>query len=160
MKLKSLFVIFFLLIFIMIFGFYNKKSGNFEIQSEIYTTNCGEYEKREIIINSTVLSVDISDSDCKRVLGLSGKTSLNEEGMLFVFNEVGNHGFWMKDMNFPIDILWIGTDYKIIGIENNVSPDSYPKSFGETYLAKYVLEVQANFSLKNKIKLGDKIIFK
>ena len=139
--------------------FYDEEKTNTEIKIVKYETVCGEYNKGEIQIGSKVLSVDIADNDCKRSLGLSGKISLNDEGMMFVFEKQGNYGFWMKDMNFPIDILWIDDNYKVVGVEKSLSPNTYPESFGEKYLARYVLEVPAQYSDKNNIKIGDKIIF-
>ena len=79
--------------------------------------------------------------------------------MIFVFEKVGNYGFWMKDMNFPLDILWINDNFKVVGIEKNLATSTYPKSFGSKYKAMYVLEISAGYSNKNNIKIGDKIIF-
>ena len=126
---------------------------------KIYETICGKYKKGEIRINQNILFVDIADDNCKTSLGLSGRASLDGEGMLFIFENVGNYGFWMKDMNFPIDILWIDDKFEVVGIEKNLSPDTFPKSFGSNYLVKYVLEVPAQYSDKNNIKIGDNIIF-
>jgi len=139
--------------------FYNEEKNKLNTKIEIYETVCGSYQKGEVKIGSKLLSVDISDTECKRNLGLSGRTDLNDGGMIFVFEKLGNYGFWMKDMNFPIDILWINNEFKITGIEKNVSPDTYPQSFGSKYKAMYVLEASAGYSDKNNIKVGDKIIF-
>ena len=65
----------------------------------------------------------------------------------------------MKDMNFPLDILWINDNFEIVGIEKKILPQTYPKIFGEKYLSSYVLEVSAGYCDKNNIKIGDKIIF-
>ena len=106
-----------------------------------------------------ILFVNIADNDCKTKLGLSGSTGLNGEGMFFVLKKVGNYGFWMKNMNFPLDILWINDNFEIVGIEKSLLPSTYPNSFGQKYFAKYVLEVSAGYCDKNNIKVGDKIIF-
>ena len=155
----------FILIILSIISFaiysniFKQKNKNTDINLKIYETVCGKYKKGEIIIDKKTLSVDIADDECKMSLGLSGKTSLIDEGMFFVFEKPGNYGFWMKDMNFPIDILWISETFNVIGIEKNVSPNTYPESFGSEYFAKYVLEVSAQYSDKNNIKIGDKFIF-
>ena len=66
-------------------------------------------------INQINLNIEISDTKAKREQGLSGKEGLAEnEGMLFVFEKEGYYGFWMKDMNFPIDIAWLDKNKKII----------------------------------------------
>jgi len=133
----------------------------FYIQSKQNIENiCGKYKQKEIQINSNNIIVDIADNDCKRELGLSNKTSIDDKGMLFIFENSGNYSFWMKYMNFPIDILWINDDFNIIGIEKNIATSTYPETFGGEYFSKYILELPAGFSDKNNIKVGDKIIYK
>jgi uncharacterized membrane protein (UPF0127 family) len=128
---------------------------------KIYVTQCGEYDKKEIKIGRINIYADVSDNDCKRELGLSGRSGLeSNEGMIFIFEKVGKYGFWMKDMKFSIDIIWIGEDFSVSGIVGNFSPEDYPKVLGNNYLAKYVLEVPTGFAEKNNIKVGDKIEFK
>ncbi|MEI8270149.1 MAG: DUF192 domain-containing protein [bacterium] len=92
--------------------------------------------------------------------GLSGRKILeNNTGMLFVFSKPGEFYFWMKDMNFPIDIIWIGDDLRVIYIQKSVRPSSYPNSFGPGVDNRYVLEVSSGFSEKNNLKIGDSVEF-
>lgn len=117
-------------------------------------------EIKTIKINGIELKVDLAITEEEKTIGLSDRDSLNEhEGMLFVFDIAGNYSFWMKDMNFPIDIIWIGEDFTIVHIEREVLPESYPSSFSSNTLSKYVLETVAGFSEKNNLKIGDKIEF-
>src|SRR3989338_1806519 len=75
---------------------------------------------------------------------LSGRSGLAEgEGMLFVFPQDGKYGFWMKDMRFSIDILWLNASGMVVYMAQNVSPDSFPKSFESDVPARYVLELPA-----------------
>lgn len=107
-------------------------------------------------IGGTILNIGVADTDIKRELGLSGKEGLkDDEGLLFVFDTEGYYGFWMKDMNFPIDIAWLDKNKQIIYIESNVSPTTYPKVFSPSAPSLYVLETKANFFENNKIKIGD-----
>lgn len=135
------------------------------IFTSIYKTDeqkqsCVSYEQKNLQIGEKIVKVDISDSDCKRTLGLSNREMLEKDsGMLFIFPEIGNYGFWMKDMNFSIDILWIDEKFNVVGIERRVSSSTYPEIFGKKYLAKYVLELSSGFSEKNNIEVGNKIIF-
>jgi uncharacterized protein len=109
----------------------------------------------EVKLGSTTIQVDISDTEALREQGLSGKTSLAEnEGMLFVFPTPGPYGFWMKDMNFPLDIVWINEEKQVIGIERNLSPGTYPQTFYPLSAVKYVLELTAGFSDAHGIKVG------
>ena len=110
----------------------------------------------EVQIGNVKLTVEIADSQEERERGLSERASLDDDkGMLFIFKNPGRYGFWMKDMSFPIDIIWIDESWKIVDIKTNVSPATYPKSFFSVRSAKYVLETNAGFVNKNNIKLGD-----
>jgi uncharacterized membrane protein (UPF0127 family) len=79
--------------------------------------------------------------------------------MLFVFDKPSIYPFWMKDMNFPIDMIWIGENDEVVYIEKNAQPDSYPETFVSSQNAKYVLEVISSFSEKNNLKVGDRVEF-
>ena len=65
-------------------------------------------KKHTIIIGEKDILVEVADTVAKRTKGLSGKETLPEnEGLFFIFKEIGKHPFWMKDMRFPVDIIWI-----------------------------------------------------
>lgn len=102
------------------------------------------------------ISLIVVDSAEAREKGLSGKESLPENtGMFFVFDKPSQYEFWMKDMKFPIDIIWLDASFKIIHIESNVSPDTYPNTFKPESDSLYVLETDAHFTEKNNLKVGD-----
>ena len=121
-------------------------------------------EKKEVKIGNLTLLVEIADSEEKRARGLSGKRKLAEDGgMLFVFEKENVFpSFWMKGMLIPIDIIWID-EWEVVKIHENVQPEP-EKSASE--LIKYypdgpvdfVIEVNAGFSGKNNIRVGDKVI--
>lgn len=120
------------------------------------TPHCGLYTQKEIRIGATSIGVQVADNDCKRVLGLSGQKFMDPNaGMLFVYGEEGSRGIWMKEMSFPIDIVWLNKDGVVVGIEQNLAPGTYPKIFGEEFSAKYVLELPAGKVAESKIILGD-----
>ncbi|MEK7518306.1 MAG: DUF192 domain-containing protein [Patescibacteria group bacterium] len=97
-------------------------------------------------VHGQTLKVEVERSDRAKAKGLSGRRLLvNGRGMLFLFSTPGTYEFWMKDMRFPIDIIWIGNG-KIVDISRNVPA---PK-VGETSVkvqprapADTVLEVSA-----------------
>jgi hypothetical protein len=92
--------------------------------------------------------------------GLVGKTLGKNEGMLFIFDYEGRHGFWMKNMSIPLDILWIDRNLTVVHVERNVQPCLEKcKIYVPSRAAIYVLEVEANFTLVNDIQVGDKIVF-
>lgn len=95
----------------------------------------------------------IADTDTLREQGLSDRATLPQGvGMLFIFDTPGKYGFWMKDMNFPIDLIWIDSDKKIVGVTENALPSSYPYMFMPPKNILYVLEMNTgsieNFGLK------------
>ncbi len=106
-------------------------------------------------IGEIPLRVEILDSDEERIAGLSGREALDKvDGLFFIFPEPGYHSMWMKDMNFPIDIIWIGEDLKVVSIEKNVSPESYPKVFRPARPALYAVETNIHYSDTYGIRAG------
>ena len=94
----------------------------------------------------------------ERRQGLSGVDRLGErEGKLFVFDESGRYGIWMKDMNFAIDVFWIDENLRIVHIEENVLPSTYPAVFNTPEPARFILETNAFFADTFGISLGDRV---
>jgi uncharacterized protein len=107
-------------------------------------------------IGGQKIKVELASTSEKQEKGLSGREKIGEnEGMLFIFENSGIHLFWMKDMNFPIDIIWLNKEKKIVFLKENVLPTTFPESFSGEKDSKYVLEVFAGFSKKNNLKLGE-----
>ncbi len=93
--------------------------------------------------NDTSFTFEVVDTEAAREQGLSGRSSIpSNYGMLFVFPQSGDYGFWMKDMLVSIDILWLSEDGTILGIEESVSPASFPATFYPPEPVRYVLETQ------------------
>jgi uncharacterized membrane protein (UPF0127 family) len=113
---------------------------------------------RTIQLDGNVISVSVAGTDAARQLGLGGRTGLApNEGMLFVFQADGTYAFWMKDMHFSIDIIWISSDDHIVYMAQNISPDTYPHSFVPTSSARYVLELPAGYAAAHGVQLGDTV---
>jgi uncharacterized membrane protein (UPF0127 family) len=101
-------------------------------------------ETARIKIDGIIFNVLVADTKEERVKGLSGRTGLDaRQGMLFVFPDNDQHSIWMKDMKFPIDIIWISENLRIVDIKRDASPESYPESFTNVWPARYVLELSA-----------------
>lgn len=118
---------------------------------------------KTVKIRDREITVEIADTNSERQTGLSGKTSLGEnDGMLFVFDKQNiMPSFWMKDMNFAIDIIWIN-DGKIEQIDKDAKPepgksDKDLKIYTPEKPIDYVLEVNSGFSEKHSFKVGDKV---
>lgn len=115
-----------------------------------------------IKIENVEIQIEIAKSNEERSKGLSNRTKLDEKaGMLFVFSQKSKPVFWMKDTKIPLDIIWIN-DNKVIGIDKNVPIeenviDNKLKKYPAPNIVDYVLEVNAGFSDKYNIKLGQMI---
>lgn len=109
-------------------------------------------------IGNTIIPVEIADTEQSRIMGLSGRKTLPiDTGMLFVFDMIGRNEIWMKDMNFPIDIMWISDDFKIVRSMQNVSPETFPQAFGQDVLSLYILEVPSGFIVSRGINVLDTV---
>ena len=117
----------------------------------------------QIKINDKVIWAEIVDTPELREKGLSGRKNLDtDEGLLFIFEEKEIYPFWMKDMNFPLDMIWIEDD-KIIDISKNVPMPEADKSlplFQPQSAVNKVLEVNAGYCDANNVKIGDIIEIK
>ena len=118
-------------------------------------------EKRvELTLANTQLSAVVADTPALRTQGLSGRVKLKEnEGMLFLFEEPAQYPFWMKDMLFPIDMIWFDADRKVVDITKDATPSSYPELFSPKVKAQYVLEVLSGWAGRHKLKEGDQLLF-
>ena len=88
--------------------------------------------------------------------GLSGTSKLREDqAMLFVFGHDEKWSIWMKEMNYPIDIVWLDKDKKVVHIVKNAPPESYPyESFAPKEDARFVVELPAGTVNKKTITIG------
>lgn len=97
--------------------------------------------------------VEVAESEEQKKEGLQGYYYLPEdEGMLFVYDEPADVGFWMKDTEIPLDIIFINEDFEVISVAKGV-PDS--EDIHEEKNVKYVLEVNIN----SDINIGDELEF-
>lgn len=110
------------------------------------------------VVGGTPVQVEIADTRPARAQGLSARESLTKgSGMLFVYEEPQRPGFWMRDMRFAIDIIWIGADRRVVDITPNLTPDTYPQVFRPNQPIQYVLEINTGFAKEYGIKLGDEV---
>ena len=125
--------------------------------------NDSEYLKAKVSIEDFELSAEIPVTGELMSKGLSVKNQLREnESMLFVFEEPSRHAFWMKDMKFPIDIIWLDSNGKIVHMEENLMPCPLVlicPSHSPNADSQYVLETTAGFTQRNNISLGTNIKF-
>lgn len=110
-----------------------------------------------VTIDGQTIYTDLAQDPAQQELGLGNRASLGaHQGMLFIFPTNEIHEFWMKDMSFSIDMVWMSADGTIIYIQPNVAPSTYPDAFGPNQDSRYVLELPANFAADHGINIGDK----
>jgi hypothetical protein len=156
---KKYLPLFFLVVFLTVVAFFlagkaNKENSiqNSQFLKQNYQTSDIQYVK----IAGQTLKVDLATTPQAQAQGLSGRKNLaSDAGMLFIFPTPDKYYFWMKDMNFSIDMIWLNENLQVIYIEKNADPASYPDTFGPNQNSKYVLEVSSGFSDKNNLKVGD-----
>ena len=118
---------------------------------------------RRLKVGSAEVGVEIADSQEKQIAGLSGRQTLGEdEGMLFVYAKPGAYGFWMKEMNFDLDFIWI-SDGRVVEITEDVpKPNAEDADSLPVYQAKVpveaMLEVNSGWAKRHDIKIGDEIM--
>lgn len=116
----------------------------------------------ELTIGKNKISVELALTEEQRAQGLSGRDSLDSgKGMLFVYDGYYIPKFWMKDMKFPIDIIWIKDDV-VAGAARNLPPEgSDPQQTYEPLtFVNYALEVPAGYVDAHQIRIGDKVEIK
>jgi len=121
-----------------------------------------EYEHdKTIIFNGQTIRAEAAETQAAQEQGLSGKECIPaNRGMLFINDaSQSNRCFWMKDMQFPIDILWLDSDKRVVHKEVDISPDTYPKTFCSDKNSQYVLEIKANESQILDLNIGDTVSF-
>ena len=126
--------------------------------ADSYPIDAAGYKTEQLSIDGTNISVEIADTDALQEQGLSDRDSLGaNSGMLFAFPSDQRPEFWMKDMHFPLDIIWIDDSGKIVDITQDILPDSYPSTVSPKALVRYVLEVNAGFASAHSILVGDSV---
>jgi uncharacterized protein len=138
------------------------KQQELTISQELRSGSDG-YQHVNVTVNGLVLVADIAATDEQRTNGLSVKDRLDEnEAMLFVFDYEALHTFWMKNMKFPIDIIWIDSDKTVVYIEHNVEPcssDIFCPVFRPDHDSLYVLETIGGFAERHDIVKGTIVEF-
>lgn len=126
-----------------------------------------QVQKKTTTVSVKALSVvaDLAATADSRKKGLSGKESLEiSRGMLFVFDAPGIYSIWMKGMKFPIDIIWIDENKKVVYIVQSALPEPGKKDdqltiYKPNAIAKYVLEINAGLVNANSLQVGDSVNF-
>lgn len=124
------------------------------------------YSDGTLLLASTEILVEIPKDGFARALGLGMRDQIAEnQGMLFLFDEYKQHAFWMKNMRFSIDIVWI-KDNLVVEITKNVqldpagTTDITRTTYKPSMEVNKVLELKAGWAEDHKLKVGDALEFK
>ena len=108
-----------------------------------------------LTVGNRIISLLLAKTEAERELGLGDREAIREdEGMLFVFPKGDRYGIWMKNMRFPLDIVWLSPSSSdrqeliVLDMQENVAVETYPKVFYPKTDARYVLEVNAGAAKK------------
>jgi uncharacterized membrane protein (UPF0127 family) len=131
------------------------------IQEASPTNN--RYLKAKVTVKGFELIADIPITGEQMSKGLAVKNHLNEnEAMLFVFEKPDRHSFWLKDMKFPIDILGLDSDGKVVYIKENMQPcisTIICILYTPNTDSQYMLETVAGFTPRHNVSVGTNIDF-
>lgn len=106
------------------------------------------------------LQIEIADDDYQRETGLMYRESMEEDqGMLFIFDNEEPRGFYMKNTNIPLDLIFLNSKNKVVSISKNAQPKSM-ETIPSEVPAQYVLEINAGLSDQWEIAVGDSLILK
>ena len=102
-----------------------------------------------------IFSTHVAATGAERQKGLGDIESLaDNEAMLLAFDHEAEWSIWMKDVEYPIDVIWLDDQKQVVHIVKNMPPDSYPDSFSPDKPARYVVELAAGTVEKKAIRIG------
>ena len=114
-------------------------------------------EQGYLQINNQKIPVEIARTKTEQERGLSGRESLPPgTGMLFIYNQPDYRSFWMKEMNFPLDFIWI-KEGKIVAITKNITPQDFqpPQALESPKSVDQVLELNTGEIKQLNLKIGN-----
>ena len=117
-------------------------------------------------VGGSAFEVDLAITPDQQVQGLSGRPSLTpDSGLLFIYERESKYTFWMKEMRFPLDMVWIGANCTVVDITFDAPPpapgqtlDQLPR-YAPGVSARYVLEINAGEAGAKGIGPGDQVKF-
>ena len=119
------------------------------------------YDTKTIRINKRRFGALIADGHVKRMIGLMFRDRLERsECMLFMFGRARKYKIWMYNMRFPIDVLWLDADYKIVDMAKGLKPCSSIskcKEYGPRAPAKYIIELNSGEISRTKIRINSTV---
>jgi uncharacterized membrane protein (UPF0127 family) len=104
------------------------------------------------------IDVELADSPALRARGLSRRPTLSTGGLLLVWPDSGSHPVWMRDMQFPLDLIWCNTEGRVLAVKSNVPPcesgTPCPLYGSSLQDSKSVLELRSGYAQRLRIAFG------
>jgi uncharacterized membrane protein (UPF0127 family) len=120
-----------------------------------------KFEKKQIRIKNRKFSMFIADSLSRGSVGLMYRPKIkSNEGMFFTFPFEHKWKIWMLNMRFPLDVIWLDKEWRVVHMEKNMQPCKNffsCKAYVPKAKSKYVLELGSGQIKKLKIKEGEKL---
>jgi uncharacterized membrane protein (UPF0127 family) len=134
--------------------------------TEFLLNQVKDRQKLTFLYQQKGLIFEVVNTDQSIRQGLSGRETIGSDGMLFIFSQKYRQNFWMKEMLFDLDLVWL-SDLQVVEITRNVPKPPQP-STPESQLPNYapqtpinmVLELPAGEAKKMKLQVGDTFILK
>ena len=115
--------------------------------------------KRSVVVQvgDLVVRAEVARTVDEQVRGLAGHASLGPtDGMLFPYDPPAEPTFWMRGVDFPIDLIWIREE-RVTGVEEDMPADGGVRRYRAPSAVDAVLEVQSGFVREHGILLGDTV---
>jgi uncharacterized protein len=121
------------------------------------------YDQQTLRLHGHTYRITVLRTEDELQRGLSGTDNLPaEHAMVFVFPREEKWSIWMKDMNYPIDIVWLDNAKNVVHLEKDVQPSTYnnaepakSKLFKPDKVARYVIELASGTIERTGIVVGD-----
>ena len=124
----------------------------------IWWLTAGSTAEKSLQAGGQTYHLELAATPEARQQGLSGREALAQDrGMLFMYEREGIFCFWMQDMQFALDIMWLDAQQTVVHIEAHVSPETYPASFCPDSGAQYVIELNAGEAARAGIETGQQL---
>lgn len=117
------------------------------------------YPHASIVIAGETFDARVANTEALKERGLSGSLGLGiHEAMLFPYDKPSYPAFWMKDMLYSIDMLWVDASGTVVSFEKSVAPSTFPNTFSPKALSSAVVELPAGTLERLQVKEGDKVL--
>ena len=130
-----------------------------------FATSAAGLPTTQVTVGERAIGVEVAATPATRQHGLSDRASLpSDAGMLFDLGQTQVATFWMKDMHFPLDMVWIDENHTVAGVAENVQPqpgaaDSQLTLYHSTSPVRYVLELNAGAAARLGFTTGAQVSF-